>query len=349
MKPIGFIRSVSSILLIFVLIACSSNVYKTIYPTLVDGRYDSEFPYNSSSKQLEEISSTVKLLNTIAFYSCHIFSESSKIKLSDLSDEVITSNSVNSTFYNHTASGTATVIYAQNKSVALLTCAHIIDYPDTVISYFKTDTGAKTKYIQSFSVRERQSIYVTELPEFGEVEIILLDRNRDIAIVGKEFNSVEPNNIPVFTYPIGNAKQLDWGTFVYIFGYPMNLKMVTKGIVSSPNKGGKGSFLIDAVFNRGFSGGIVLAIRDGIPNFEMVGLVRSVPAEYENVLKPVPSDEPTEYNPILPYKGNLYVEQRVNMKYGITRVIAVEEIIDFIKENKSYLESRGIYLNRFTK
>lgn len=348
MKPIRFIRSVSSLLIFFVLISCSSDVYKTVYPTLVDGRYDSEFPYNSSSEQLEEISSAVKLLNTIAFYSSHIFSEGSKIKLSDLNEEVISNNAINSTFYNHTASGTATVIYSQNRSVALLTCAHIIDYPDTVISYFKTPTGAKTKYIQSFSVRERQSIYVTDLPEFGEVEILLLDRARDIAIVGKEFKSVEPQNIPVFTYPIGSAKQLDWGTFVYIFGYPMNLKMVTKGIVSSPNKDGKGSFLIDAVFNRGFSGGIVLAIRDGIPNFEMVGLVRSVPAEYENVLKPVPSDEPTEYNPIIPYNGNIYVEQRVNMKYGITRVIAVEEIIGFIKENQSYLESRGIYLNRFT-
>ena len=46
-------------------------------------------------------------------------------------------------------------------------------------------------------------------------------------------------------------------------------------------------FLVDAVFNRGYSGGIVLAIRDGVPNFELVGLVKSVPAEYEYVMKPI--------------------------------------------------------------
>ena len=68
-------------------------------------------------------------------------------------------------------------------------------------------------------------------------------------------------------------------------GFPMNYKMVSNAIVSSPNYDGKGGFLIDAVVNKGFSGGVVLAIKDGIPNFELVGIIRAVPEENEYLLR----------------------------------------------------------------
>ncbi|MFC2133068.1 serine protease [Bacteroidota bacterium] len=341
-------KYVFSVLLFFSFISCSSDVYKTIYPTLVDGEYDSEFPYKSSSDQLEEIGESVKLLNTLAFYRSHIFDSGTNLKADDLTQDIVDEEASKITFFNHTASGTATVIYARDKLIALLTCAHIIDYPDTVISYFKAENGANTDYVQSFSIKERQSIYVTDLPEFGEVEVLLLDKDLDIAVLGKKLSNPRAALVPVFKYPVGRAKDLEWGSFVYIFGYPMNYKMVTKGIVSSPNKDGKGSFLIDAVFNRGFSGGIVLAIRDGVPNFEIVGLIRSVPAENEYLLKPVPTDEKIEYNPLLPYTGDIYVDQRISMKYGITRVIGIEEIVDYIKENENFLRTQGYMLDRFT-
>ena len=126
------------LVLIFVsLNSCSSDVYKTVYPTLVDGEYDSEFPYKSSSGQLEEIGESVKLLNTLAFYKSYIFESGTKIKSVDLNEDVLDERASKITFFNHTASGTATIISANFETIALLTCAHIIDYPDTVISYFK--------------------------------------------------------------------------------------------------------------------------------------------------------------------------------------------------------------------
>ncbi len=170
-----------------------------------------------------------------------------------------------------------------------------------------------------------------------------------MAIIGKRFVQYKLNQFPVFSYPLGNAKNLEWGSFVYALGYPMNYKMITKGIVSSPNRDESGSFLIDAVFNRGFSGGIVLAIRDGVPNFELVGLVRSVPAEYEYVLKPEAPTEGYEYNPLLPYKGNIMIEQRVNIKYGVTRVIPIETIVEFINKNADKLLKFGYIFDNFKK
>ena len=68
----------------------------------------------------------------------------------------------------------------------------------------------------------------------------------------------------------------------------MGHKMITRGIVSNTRDDKSDSFLIDALFNRGFSGGIILAIRDGVPNFELVGMAKSVSAKNEYLLTPYP-------------------------------------------------------------
>ncbi len=49
----------SVIIILFLLSACSAVSYKEIYPTLADGKYDSEFPYKGASDELREISATV--------------------------------------------------------------------------------------------------------------------------------------------------------------------------------------------------------------------------------------------------------------------------------------------------
>ncbi|MCK9203995.1 MAG: hypothetical protein M0P58_06080 [Bacteroidales bacterium] len=40
------------------------------------------------------------------------------------------------------------------------------------------------------------------------------------------------------------------------------------------------------LLNKGFNGGTILAVRDGIPNFELVGLVKSISTKREYVLCP---------------------------------------------------------------
>jgi len=47
-----------------ILISCSSGTYEKIYPTLMDGKYDSEFPYRGSSEELEKISQSVQRIKT---------------------------------------------------------------------------------------------------------------------------------------------------------------------------------------------------------------------------------------------------------------------------------------------
>jgi S1-C subfamily serine protease len=231
--------------------------------------------------------------------------------------------------------------------VLLLTCAHVVAFDDTVVSYHRDADGKSTPYVKNIAFKNRLVSYVSTLPEGGEVEILGIDHQTDLALIGRQFSSELPSFLPEFAYPLGEARDLEWGSFVYLFGYPSGNKMVTKGIVSSPNKGGKGGFLVDALFNRGFSGGIALAIRDGVPNFELVGLVRAVSARSSYVLAPRPEADAQEYDPTVPYSGEIYVERRTEIESGIVQAIPVDAIRTFIEANRGKLRSGGYTADRF--
>ncbi len=327
-------------LIAFATVSCADKIYKVAYPTLADGKYDSEFPYKDCSKQLTEIVETVKMINATAFYKTYTFGEKSKIQVKDINETVLKEKTIQTVFPHSSVVGTATVIYYQDQQVALLTCAHIIDFPDTMVSFYSKDENGKG-FVQSISIKERQVNFVKDLPEGGELEILAIDNAQDIAILGKKFDHKPETPVSVFNYPIGRSKDLNWGTFIYIVGYPMGFKMITKGTVSSPNRDKRGGFLTDASFNRGFSGGIILAIRDGVPNFELVGMAKSVPANYSYVLTPSKEFELSEYSPSIPYEGEMFVELKADLKYGITNSISTESISELIRKNRQTFVDKG--------
>jgi hypothetical protein len=329
-----------------VILSGCTAVYDSVYPTLSDGKYDSEFPYKSSSEQLEDISNSINLLNSIAFYTGYVFDENSRLTRKNISQTDIESAAVEKVYFNRTASGTATLIYSGDGSILYLTVAHIVAFPDTVYSYFINPDGGVSEYIESISIKSRQSNYIPDLPDGGELDIILMDKNIDVALLGKKIDPKAAFALNPFKYPWGSSSELEWGTFVYVFGYPMNYKMITKALVSNPKRE-KNIFLIDAVFNKGSSGGIVLAIRDGVPNFELVGLVRSVPADFQLNLHPFTKEHDIDFNPQIPYKGEVYVEKEQVIRSGIVKVIGIEAVKDFIGKHLSYLRSKGYYLSGF--
>lgn len=343
------INTVLLLAAILLLVSCKSAIYEVAYPALSDGRYDSEFPYKSSSDQLKEITNSVKMLNCVAYYTTYVFDYDSMIRKKDLNNDVLEEKSIDIGRFDRTASGTATLISAHRGSVVLLTCAHIVDFQDTLISYYKTESGYNTGYIESISIKDKQVNYIPEFPSGGEVDILVRDDRQDLALLGRHYGVEQRSKFNVFEYPVGRAKELSWGSFVYAIGFPMNYKMLSKGIVSSPNKDKKGSFLIDAVFNKGFSGGIVLAIRDGVPNFELVGLVNSVPITRQFVVTPKNPSRRRVYNPIVPYKGEVYLQELMNIRYGVTKVVSIETIIKFIEGNWRKVSEKGYDISEFYK
>jgi hypothetical protein len=332
------------LLISLILINGCSSIYNTVYPTLGDGKYDSEFPYKSSSDELTKISETVQRVNSTAFYKIYIFDERSRYTLKDLEGKQLNKIAVSEAFADNSSAGTAVIVYSENGTVALLSCAHTITFPDSIIAYRLDENGSASNFIESISVKEKQIIYVAGFPEGSSIDVIVKDDKIDLAVLGRKYSTLTQFSLPAFKYPTGKAKELEWGTFVYLFGYPINFKVLTKAIVSSPRRDENGSFLVDAVVNPGFSGGLVLAIRDGVPNFELVGIVQWVPEEDENLIYPEELKNKSNYNHLVPYKGNLYVRKHSSIKYGITKIIPVESIMAFLLQNKSFLNDRGFYI-----
>jgi hypothetical protein len=322
-------------------LSCSTSVYREVYPTLVDGRYDSEFPYRGCSAQLEEIGESVKMVNSIAYYRTYTFDAAERIRPDAVTDQLLRSPHVHSVVASSQASGTATIITCDNRHVVLLTCAHVVGFPDTITSFHIGADHRSTGYIHTISFKEKQTNYIAVFPEGGELEILAMDRDQDVALLGKKFESDPLPRPRVFMYPAGRARDLEWGTFVYLFGYPTGHKMVTKAIVSSPNKDRRGAFLVDAVFTPGFSGGIALAIRDGVPNFELVGIVKLVSGRSTYVLVPPAEDGMPDYDPLVPYTGDLFVQKRTEIEYGIVQAVPVESILEFIDARRNDIAAKG--------
>ncbi len=348
MKTLRLIATFSfSFGLLIILSGCSTVTYKEIYPILQDGKYDSEFPYKGASNELREISQTVHRINSTAFYKTYLFDRSSALTKKNLDSSNISKNNISEGYADQSTSGTGTAVFFSEGKIAILTCAHIVNDPDTIISYFADEEGQLTEYIEAIFIKERQSIYAVGFPEGSEFEILAVDNKTDLAVIGRDYKSLSNLKFQIFNYPLGLARELDWGSFVYVFGYPINNQMVTKAIVSNPNKDESGSFLIDAVINNGMSGGVVLAIRDGVPNFEMVGMIQWVPEVEENVLAPKKLKNNEGYNPIVPYEGEEYVKRFSSIRYGIARVISVEAIKKFFRDNREKFYEKRYYFEKF--
>ena len=328
-------------------LSCSTTSYRDVYPMLIDGKYDSEFPYRGCSVQLEQISESVRMISCIAYYKSLVFPLEAKVRIKDIHDPFLKEKAEKEVYLNQTASGSATVIYCQNNKIALLTCAHVVDFGDTVFTFYHGEDRKQTEFIQSIAVKDRQTNYVATIQGVHNLEILSLDRENDLVIVGQRIETPIIPAVTVFNYPIGKAKELEWGAFVYMFGYPSGYRIVTKAIVSSPNRDKYGTFLTDAVFSRGFSGGIVLAIRDGVPNFELVGMMKLVPGHQQYFLTPAKEGEQVEFDPSITFKGDIYAESRTDIIYGVAPAIPIELIVDFLKTNQQKLIGEGYDFRSF--
>ncbi len=330
------------------LYSCSGVSYEQVYPTLGDGKYDSEFPYKGSSEELEKISQTIHRITSTGLYKTFTFSINDSLTSENIKDKDLESIALVSGYADQSSSGSATTIISRDGKVVLLTCAHVVDSPDTIFSYFYNKSGEKTNLIQSLLIKDHQIVYAAGFPEGSRLEILAIDRKNDIALIGRDYiNTISDYTLPFLNYPNGKAEELEWGTFVYVFGYPVGYKMITKAIVSSPNKDSHGSFIIDAVINQGASGSAVLAIKDGVPNFELVGIVQWVPEEEENILVPSKSKNEKKYNPLVTYEGEVFVKKHSAIQYGIASVISIELIKEFIARNASSLELKKYDLKSF--
>jgi S1-C subfamily serine protease len=333
-----------SVIALAVLSACMKNKIAATGKNLPAGRYGSEFPAGNATDELEKIARSVKKVYSVSSFTTYQFKREAKITGYQLFQGLYKKSAWGVISTNETVFGTATIIGYADSRVALLTCAHVVTSPDTLVSYFDPADEDPSRYIQSISIREKQENWVKELSSCGPFTVLASDISADIAILGKNCESLT-DTVNLFPYPAGRASDLGWGSFVYIFGFPMGNQVITKGITSPASKRPMGEFSIDALLNKGCSGGIILAMRNGVPNFELVGMVKNVGSTREDFLKPSSDQQHTP--DWLPYKGDAYIGTSDNIQYGLNAVVPIEAILDFYNKNRQELNRQGYNLDHF--
>jgi S1-C subfamily serine protease len=309
---------------------------------IADNRYDSEQPARSISKELAFVSNTVRKLNVVAFYMTYELPPGAITEKSKLSRGNLILKATATHVSNQSVTGTATVIYNKEKLVGMLTCNHVVDFPDTVIESYRSSVQG----FRTVSVKMKQRNFVMGMPVGEEVEIVAADKNNDIALLKQQIE-VAGANVKVLDFPLGSNKYFDWGSRVWIVGYPLGNLMVTGAIVSKPGKKGDSRFLTDAVFNQGISGAPVIAIRDGVPNFELVGMAASSSAKSIYYLKP---ENPEKFRQSdEPFVGDVVLAHERMINYGVTYSVTIDEIRRFLLSNATKLEQEGFKTEWFFK
>lgn len=331
------------ILIIVSLIACSTTrevVEQRPEDKTTAPYYTSAFPDRDISEKLTEIQQSVIRITSTGFYRSYLLNNSNitedNIQGVDLNNVV-----AKSTQTEESTAGTAIVLAQNNQRAVLLTCAHVVQFPDTVIKYRKADNIPDNTFIESVTVKTRQTNFALNLPTLSDFEILAADDTKDLALL--EINMRDKDNIDIdpLRVTMGNAKNLRLASIIYVLGYPKGYSMVTRGIVSDPDRTGNGDFISDALFNRGISGGLIVSTKDHYDSFEWVGMSCSAAASNEFAL--IPDKDTIDYNERLqPYSGDIFVEKQSNLAYGITHAVSTNKIISFLEDNKDKM--RGIRL-----
>ncbi|MCF7740290.1 MAG: serine protease [Candidatus Marinimicrobia bacterium] len=324
--------------LFFLTMDCGpGRTFEIVDNKIVDNQYDNHPPFNDSSPKISRIMSSIAMINCTAYYKQYEFDPEDKVYKEDVTDADILKKGDNFNISRNSA-GTSLLLSISGNKVLLLTCNHIIDYPEETYDYYSKYFSRN--YVNIFLKKQKQTQFVTLDNNVVDLEIIAQNKRKDIALLGGT-SSGKVMNISEPDFKIGNASDLNTGNFVYIFGFPKGHKMVSSGLISMEGSR-TDQFMMDIPFNRGMSGGIVFAIRDDSPNFEMIGMATSAAADFEYILTPeeeIIQDE--GFNQSLPYQGNIYIEEKPRIRYGITYVNSIEVIMNFLRRNRRLIENAG--------
>lgn len=338
---------ISSVLIIVTLIACSTTrevIEQRPEDKTTAPYYTSAFPETDISEKLTEIQQSVIRITSTGFYRSYLLNKSN-ITEDNIQGVELNSIVAESTQTEESTAGTAIVVAKNNQRALLLTCAHVVQFPDTVIKYRNGKNLPKNTFIESVTTKTRQTNFALNLPALSNFEIIAADYAKDLALLEINLRNNDDIDIDPLRLTMGNSKNLRLASLIYVLGYPKGYSMVTRGIVSDPNRTGNGDFIADALFNRGISGGLIISTKDHYNSFDWVGM--SCSAAANNSYSLVPDSDLIDYNERLqPYSGDIFVEKQSNLAYGITHAVSTNKIITFLEENEDKLRGLRIRIDR---
>ncbi len=315
------------VLVVGLWLGCIGSVRTRVPAQPADGLYDSEASLQPVSPVLRQAMAAMRKVTATAYYKTYYFRRETALTLLKfrmyqyprLAERVVSSN--------RSKAGTAVILGSENSIVYMLTALHVVFFPDTQFTYYPDARGRPGPYLQSVSIKDYQRNVLTGLSGAGAFDIRNTDPKHDLALLAAPVETTKPPQ--AFPFPLGRAAELDWGVRVWVLGFPRGVAMATPAVVSSPNRDADHGFLVDALFNRGSSGSVVLAFRDGVEHTEWVGVITSVPARRLPVLVP-DGMEASEGVEGLPYQGEVTISNLAFIDYGIAFGVPAEVVEKFL-------------------
>lgn len=288
-------------------------------------------------EELETVIDGIERIIVSSHYDIYFFDEDARMSVEKIEENPELLEEADSRFDIETKAGTGIVIDVANGHPLILTTNHLIDQPDTLTFHYEDDFGEETG-IGEIHLADRKERYLASARELGSLELLVSDKERDIALLTTEnpYDLEDPMN--EYSIRKGDAQKLDWGSKVFTIGFPLGNKMVSIASVSEPNRDDRGSFLVDALFNPGFSGGAVLAVNNDDFNLELVGMARSASATSDFVLRPEQSSI-SRHQDVIRYEGPVFAEHKQDINYGIVFSVSILIIEQVIEENRAILET----------
>ena len=312
--------------------------------------YQTAFPMHDASEQLRDAFRSLRHVVYSAEYQTYVFPPEEGLTEGDLVDASALDRASAKIDDVESKRGTAIVLARAGHRVALVTNDHVVRFPPIRINYFEQDRTLwprSARRVASVSVRSREWGRLQGHPEVGDIRVLARDSANDLAI----FEVRLPERSPVGRFvplpaPPGDPRRLSWGSFVYVLGYPRGYAMVTRAIVSDPNRDQRGGFLTDGMWNEGISGGAILAVRGDGGGLEWIGITRAGAGSREVRLQPLEPDPPEEDFGIL-YEGPIFAEPAIRIQYGITFSVPMTAVRAFLDDHEVLLRRHGYDLRRF--
>jgi len=330
--------------------ACGPPSSSTVAPVPgASSAYRAAFPTTDMSPQLVPAFQAVKQLQVSVEYRVHSFAEDRAPTERELEGADVLARAASTMTVSETRRATGVVVSRSSQSILLLTAAHAVFRPDTIIEYFgparRTAVEPEERRIRSISIKNVQTNWALGLPGGHTFDVLAWDVGEDVALIGFQYTRLDGLNR---TWPIelraGDPRDLVLGSFVYVLGYPGGYRMVSRG-VATPQEDPRGSFVIDGNWNQGVSGGAILAMRGPEEALEWVGMARAAAAEREQRLIPAEID-PDEFDPALPYEGPIFLDEMLRIQYGVTLSVPMTTIRDFIEDHRTRLSRLGYVVPR---
>ncbi|MBL7100486.1 MAG: trypsin-like peptidase domain-containing protein [Nanoarchaeota archaeon] len=238
-----------------------------------DGKYDNHPAYvDEANFSFDKIAESIEPVR---------FNQTFKISYETLDGQI------NRFFSSIQGFGSGVVIKKEDGCAYLLTNKHVVNPSfkvKNIPNITKLDIGKSVKI-----EKDRNEVYIMKDDISYTAEILLEDSELDMALIKVK----DPNNLlKAFPYKIGNSDDLELADFTYVIGFPLTLEdyvlhgNVTKLYIEKIKYytdlffgtqpytfEDNNYFMIGSSIIPGYSGGSVIAIRDG--EYELVGIVNA--------------------------------------------------------------------------